>query len=70
MRYEEFFKKFLGVDIKSADEHKYLEIVNTKDFQDMPVYPEAGSIKIINDVVVVKTSDQALVTKDGTVRMW
>lgn len=70
MRYEEFFKKFLGVDIKSADEHKYLEIVNTKDFQDMPVYPEANSVKIINDVVVIKVSDQTLINEDNTVRIW
>ena len=35
-----------------------LEIGETEEFKEMPIYPNEGSIKIINDIIVVKTSSE------------
>ena len=53
---EMFFKKYMGIDIKIVNKDTYDLIKNTNEFKSMPVYPEPGSIKIINNTVVVKTA--------------
>lgn len=52
-----FYEKYLGIKIKICSKEKYREIVETEEFKNMPIYPTNGSIKIINNVVVIKTTD-------------
>lgn len=54
---KKIYEKYLGVHIDVVDRSIYDEIKNTEEFKSMPIYPEKGSIKIINDVIVVKTSE-------------
>ena len=46
-----------GTEIDFCDEDTYREIVEADDVENMPVYPQKGYIKIIDDVLVVKISD-------------
>lgn len=52
-----FFSKYLGVKINVCSKEDYDNIVQTEEFKQMPIYPNAGSIKIINDIIVIKVSD-------------
>lgn len=52
-----FYEKYLGIKIKIVSIDKYREIVKSAEFKSMPVYPNYGSIKIIDDVVVIKVSN-------------
>ena len=36
----------------------------------MSVYPENGSIKIIDNTIVVKVSEDTFIKEDGKVRLW
>ena len=49
-----FINYYLGISIKTVDHDKHLEILNNNEFKVMPVYPVKGSIKIIDNVMVVK----------------
>lgn len=53
-----YFEKYLGIKINICSKEEYDEIVKTESFKDMPIYPNKGSIKIINDVIVIKISDK------------
>lgn len=53
-----FFEKYLGIKINICSKSKYDEIVKTKEFEEMPIYPNDGSIKIINNIIVVKVSNK------------
>ena len=52
-----FLKTYLGVDITICSKAEYDKIVQTEEFKEMPVYPQKGSIKIINDIIVIKVSN-------------
>lgn len=69
-RYQMFYSKFLGKNIVSADEEKYEKIIPTEEFEKMSVYPENGSIKIIDNTIVVKVSEDTFIKEDGKVRLW
>ena len=69
-RYEEFFRKFLGLNIRSATEKQYLKIVNTPEFKAMPTYPANDSVKIIDDIIVVKITNSVLINEQGEVKLW
>ncbi len=56
-RYTFFFNKYYGFDYKPVDKEKYDEIKTLDEFKEMPVYPAKGSVKIIDNTVVVKTSE-------------
>lgn len=53
-----FFDKYLGIDISMCSRDEYNEIIKTDEFKQMPIYPNKGSVKIINDIVVIKTSNK------------
>ena len=55
-----FYEKYLGVKINVVSKDIYQEIVQSDEFKAMPIYPNYGSIKIIDDVVVIKVSDKTL----------
>ena len=69
-RYTIFIERFLGHSVEPANEENYAKIVKTDDFKNMPIYPNDGSIKIIDNVVVIKTSDKTYLNEDGTVKLW
>ncbi len=53
-----YFEKYLGIKIKICSKSKYAEIIKTDEFKEMPVYPNPGSIAVINDIIVIKVSDK------------
>lgn len=53
-----YFKDYLGVSGYTSPDYSVIEgILDSKELQEMPVYPANGSIRVINDTVVVKLSD-------------
>ena len=53
-----YYEKYLGIKIKIVEKNEYDTIKSKDEFKEMPIYPEPGSIKIINNVIVIKTSDK------------
>lgn len=52
-----FYERYLGVKIRNCSKDKYKKITQTEEFKNMPVYPNNGSIKIIDNVIVIKVSE-------------
>lgn len=52
-----FYKQYFGKDINICSRAEYDAIVNTREFESMSTFPDDSSIKIINDVVVVKINN-------------
>lgn len=52
--YIPFFQNYLGEDVEGVTPEEELALKENPTFIDMPVYPDAGSIRIIDDVIVVK----------------
>lgn len=55
-----FFSRYYGININICSKSEYDSIVQTEEFKNMPVYPSKGSIKIINNIIVIKVSDKVL----------
>ena len=51
---EDFIRNYIGTEIPFANEYEIEEIKKTAEYSEMPIYPYYGSIKKINDYVVVK----------------
>lgn len=49
--------KFLGANINLCSDTEYEIIIQSEQVKSMPEYPADGSIDIINDIIVVKVSD-------------
>ncbi len=49
-----FFWDFLGVDAGYISDGEYLAAVQSQEYEEMPCWPEEGSIKMIGDDVVIK----------------
>lgn len=49
--------EYIGVNINLATDQERDKICETEEYKSMKNYPEKDSIKIINDIVVVKLSD-------------
>lgn len=56
--WRQLFRWMLGVDIGTSPwwNDQYEAIIKAQEFEDMPIFPAEGSIKTIQDVVVVKDS--------------
>lgn len=54
---ENMYRDDIGCTIKLCNDIKYTEIVTSEQFDQMPVYPCNGSIKIIDGVCVVKMEE-------------
>ena len=52
------FEKNVGIKITMVDRKTYDKIKETEEFINMPIYPNPGSIRIIEDAIVVKTSEK------------
>ena len=53
----DFCKYYHGYDLKLADAEELSSIAATMEFQDMPIYPQAGGMRYIDGVLVVKLAD-------------
>jgi hypothetical protein len=51
---DSWFRFYLGYSIPYADSQKQQELSALSEVKEMPCWPAEGSIKIINDVVVIK----------------
>lgn len=52
-----FFTHEMGINITVADDDKLTEALEDETVRSMPVFPEFGCCAMVNDVVVVKLSD-------------
>ena len=55
--YLPFFQNCLGEDIEVVTPEEENALRATAEFQEMPYFPNAGSIRVINDVTVIKLND-------------
>jgi len=51
-----FLRDYLGIQWNYVGADDYYRICETPEFKEMPIYPEKGSIKKIDNVVVIKLS--------------
>lgn len=52
-----FINTYLGTGLRAYTEEEILEIKDTEEYENMPLYPAKGSVKKINDVWVVKLAE-------------
>lgn len=53
-----FIRTYIGFDVTTLLPEQKDEIMSSQEYLDMPVYPETGSIKKINDIWVVKMCNE------------
>lgn len=56
----EFMKQYKGIRFTACDQTEYESLLSDKEYQDMPLFPADGSVKVIGETVVVKMSDVEL----------
>lgn len=56
--YLPFFQNCLGEDIEVVSPEEEKALSATPEFQEMPYFPDAGSVRVINDVTVIKLNDE------------
>ena len=54
----------MGINLNVADDDKLEEALADETVRNMPIFPEYGSCALINDVVVVKLSDNYTPVED------
>ena len=54
---QKYILNYFGVDIKDLSFNDYLDVINSNEFKQMPIWPVTGSIKKINDIIVVKLTN-------------
>jgi len=52
-----FYNLFLGMNIEYCNDYEYFTIINSDEFKEMDIFPGKNSVKIINDIMVVKFTD-------------
>lgn len=55
--WRKIFYEYLGVNLNLVTEWENTEIINSEEFKNMGYYPEKNSIKVINNIIVVKLSN-------------
>ncbi len=55
--YLPFFQNCLGEDIEVVTPEEEAALQATSEFQEMPYFPDSGSIRVINDITVIKLND-------------
>lgn len=53
-----YMNDWLNVKAEEPDEDLCLDITQTEEFRQMPLYPSQGSVQVIGDCVVVKVQEQ------------
>ena len=49
-----FYNLFFGMQINFCDDYEYYTIIHSDEFKEMDIFPGKNSVKMINDVMVVK----------------
>ena len=52
-----FYDLFFGMRINFCDDYEYYTIIHSDEFKEMGIFPAEDSVKMINDVMVVKFTD-------------
>ena len=52
-----FYDMFFGMRINFCDDYEYYTIIHSDEFKEMGIFPAKDSVKMINDVMVVKFTD-------------
>lgn len=52
-----FMRVYLGSEFQYVDSGEQKELLQTKEYMEMPIFPEEGSIREIEGVLVIKLSD-------------
>ncbi len=58
--YQPFFNYVVGYPIKLIPLSEVNDYLNNPDIQSMPIYPAEGSLKMVNDVMVIRLSENLL----------
>jgi hypothetical protein len=48
----------LGVNAGWIETDEYLSIIQSQEYQQMPLWPESGSVKMIDGMAVIKFTDE------------
>lgn len=56
MEWTGIMHQFIGISYQQTTVEDFKYIIPTEQYQNMPLYPEQGSIQIINDTMVIKLS--------------
>lgn len=54
----QFSKYYFGREYVECDESLLQEIAKTSEFAEMPCYPSKGCVRLIDDIIVIKLSEQ------------
>ena len=52
-----WFERYMGCQVPELDKEAVAELAQTEEVRAMPCWPDAGSIQVIGDVVVIKFQD-------------
>ena len=58
---DNILKEDIGCAVKICDEDTFKQLVSSEEFKNMPKYPDNGSLKLVDDVILVKFSDEVLI---------
>lgn len=53
-----YFMDYFGIDAKRFSDDEYAVIINTSEFEEMPVWPDKDSVKMIEGFAVVKFTEE------------
>ena len=53
-----YFLNYFGIDAQRFSDDEYAAIINTPQFSEMPVWPEKGSVAMIDGFAVVKFTEE------------
>lgn len=53
-----YFLNYFGIDAKQFSDDDYERIIDTAEFEDMSIWPDKGSVKMIDGFAVVKFTDE------------
>lgn len=53
-----YFLDYFGIDAKHFSDDEYIRIIDTGEFAGMPVWPDKGSVKMIDGYAVIKFTDE------------
>lgn len=70
-RYKYFYEQYLGVSPDFADSEIYEKVINTDEFKEMDIFGEGKNyVKVIDDAVVIKTSETVFLDEEGHFNSW
>lgn len=55
--WKRFLNNYLGMSVTLCEDNDYNKILETQEFKEMGIFPEKNSVKVINEIMVVKFSE-------------